>query len=89
MMTTTAIRRSLCAVLCTLALHAVPALAQEDGFTVRDIRIEGLGRITDGAVFNYLPVNIGDRMTLPRLQETLRAVYASGFTLLRVALNDA
>lgn len=79
MKTTTGIRRSFLVVLLALALHGPAALAQEDGFTVRDIRIEGLGRITDGAVFNYLPVNIGDRMTLPKLQETLRAVYASGF----------
>ncbi|MEM6638874.1 MAG: outer membrane protein assembly factor BamA [Pseudomonadota bacterium] len=56
-----------------------PACAQEDGFIVRDIRIEGLGRITDGAVFNYLPIDIGDRLTVSRLQETLRAVYQSGF----------
>ncbi|MFK7887051.1 MAG: outer membrane protein assembly factor BamA [Gammaproteobacteria bacterium] len=73
------IRSGLWAALVALSLQVTPAFAQEDGFTVRDIRIEGLGRITDGAVFNYLPVNIGDRMTLSKLQETLRAVYASGF----------
>ena len=32
-------------------------------FTVGDIRIEGLQRISEGTVFNYLPVNIGDHST--------------------------
>ena len=62
-----------------LITSGVPARAQDGPFIVRDIRIEGLGRITDGAVFNYLPIDIGDQMTLSKLQETLRAVYASGF----------
>ena len=46
---------------------------------VRDIRIEGLRRISEGTVFNYLPVNIGDRLDQQRLQEALRAVYATEF----------
>jgi outer membrane protein insertion porin family len=31
-----------------------------DDFIVKDIHIEGLQRISEGTVFNYLPVNIGD-----------------------------
>ncbi|MFK8016876.1 MAG: outer membrane protein assembly factor BamA [Gammaproteobacteria bacterium] len=72
-------RRSLPLVIVALVLTMAPAKAQQGGFVVRDIKIEGLGRITDGAVFNYLPIDIGDQMTLSKLQETLRAVYASGF----------
>jgi outer membrane protein insertion porin family len=55
--------------------------AQETGveFTVADIRVEGLQRITEGTVFNQLPVNIGDRVTAQRLREALRALNASGF----------
>ena len=37
----------------------VTALAQAD-FVVRDMRVEGLQRISEGTVFNYLPINIGD-----------------------------
>jgi outer membrane protein insertion porin family len=48
-------------------------------FTVGDIRIEGLQRISEGTVYNYLPVNIGDQMTPQRLREALRALYATGF----------
>jgi len=64
------------------ALLAVPAvLAQTESgeFTVGDIRIEGLQRITEGTVYNYLPVNIGDRMDQRRVDESLRALYATGF----------
>jgi outer membrane protein insertion porin family len=46
-------------------------------FVVGDIRIEGLLRITEGTVFNYLPVNIGDRLDTRRVSEAIRALYAS------------
>jgi outer membrane protein insertion porin family len=64
------------------ALFSVPAvLAQGDPteFTVGDIRIEGLQRISEGTVYNYLPVNIGDRLDHRRIEEALRALYATGF----------
>jgi len=64
------------------ALFAVPAvLAQGDSgaFTVGDIKIEGLQRISEGTVFNYLPVNIGDRFDPRRADEALRSLYATGF----------
>jgi outer membrane protein insertion porin family len=51
----------------------------QSSLVVRDIRVEGLQRISDGTVFNYLPVNIGDELNQQRLQEALRAVYATGF----------
>ena len=36
-------------------------------FVVGDIRVEGLQRISEGAVFNSLPVNIGDRIGTQRI----------------------
>ena len=59
-------------------LAAVPAYA-DDEFVVRDIRIEGLMRISEGTVFNYLPINIGDTLDQQQTQEALRAVFAAGF----------
>jgi outer membrane protein insertion porin family len=50
-----------------------------DDFVVHDIHIEGLQRISEGTVFNYLPVNIGDHMNASREREALRALYATGF----------
>ena len=63
------------------ALLAVPAVyAQDMGeFTVGQIEVVGLQRISEGTVFNYLPVNIGDRMTPQKTEEALRALYSTGF----------
>ncbi|MFI4865723.1 MAG: outer membrane protein assembly factor BamA [Steroidobacterales bacterium] len=72
------------ALLAALAWLAAPLLVlgqqSADGdFVVRDIHIEGLQRISEGTVFNYLPVNIGDHLTAAREREALRALYATGF----------
>jgi outer membrane protein insertion porin family len=48
-------------------------------FTVSDIHIEGLQRISEGTVYNYLPVNVGDRLTPQRVREAIRALYQTGF----------
>ncbi len=37
-----------------------PRLASAGQFVVGELRIEGLQRISEGTVFNYLPINIGD-----------------------------
>ena len=52
---------------------------RESRFTVGDIRVEGLQRVSEGTVYNYLPVNIGDEMGTQRLREAMRALYATGF----------
>ena len=62
-----------------LAVPAVMAQVEMGDFTVGEIRIEGLQRISEGTVYNYLPVNIGDRMDQRRVEESLRALYATGF----------
>lgn len=46
-----------------------------DTFVVRDMRVEGLQRISDGTVYNYLPVNIGDELGTRRIAEAIRALY--------------
>jgi outer membrane protein insertion porin family len=60
------------------ALQA-PLDAGPANFVVGDIRVEGLQRISEGTVFNYLPVNIGDRLDQQRIGEAMRALYATGF----------
>jgi outer membrane protein insertion porin family len=45
-------------------------------FVVRDMRVEGLQRISEGTVFNYLPINIGDTIDKVRIGEAIRALYA-------------
>jgi outer membrane protein insertion porin family len=48
-------------------------------FEVSAIRVEGLQRISEGTVFNALPVNIGDRIGAQRVREALRALNDTGF----------
>src|SRR4030081_1668843 len=72
------------AVLASVALitHCALALAQaanDSDFNVGDIRVEGLQRVSEGTVYNYLPVNIGDHLTGTRVREAIRASYATGF----------
>lgn len=63
-----------------LLAHAGVALGQGAGdFVVGDIRVEGLQRISEGTVYNYLPVNIGDRLDQRRVQEAIRALFSTGF----------
>src|ERR1700758_4287283 len=53
--------------------------ASEADFTVGDIKVEGLQRVSEGTVYNYLPVNIGDHLNAQRVREAIRALYATGF----------
>jgi len=57
-----------------LALLPLASLAADE-FVVRDMRVEGLQRISEGTVFNYLPINIGDRVDENRVGEAIRALY--------------
>ncbi len=73
-------RQAACALVCALTLVvASPAVAQRDEFTVRNFRVEGLQRIAEGTVYNYLPINIGDTVNPQRVREAIRAVFATGF----------
>ncbi|MDW8260686.1 MAG: outer membrane protein assembly factor BamA, partial [Gammaproteobacteria bacterium] len=66
-----------------LALASGAARAQlssnEAAFVVGDIRVQGLQRVSEGTVYNYLPVNVGDRLTPARVREAIRALYETGF----------
>jgi len=48
-------------------------------FTVSNIEVDGLQRVSPGTVYNYLPVNIGDHLTGQRVREAIRALYQTGF----------
>ena len=63
----------------TFAQALPPAPAPDTSFIVGNIRVEGLQRISEGTVYNYLPVNIGDRVTPQRVREAVRALYATNF----------
>ena len=59
-----------------VACLTLPVAALAVDFVVRDMRVEGLQRISEGTVFNYLPINVGDTVDEIRLQEAMRALYS-------------
>lgn len=53
--------------------------AQASSFIVEDIQVRGLQRISAGTVYNYLPVNIGERFAEEKQAEAVRALFNTGF----------
>ena len=70
-------RRILIILLCGL-FSIKPALAL-DAFIVSDIRVEGLQRISEGTVFNYLPIDANELLTASRARQAIRALFRTGF----------
>jgi outer membrane protein insertion porin family len=65
------VRKTLFALLILLPFTAMAA----GEFVVKDMRVEGLQRISEGTVFNYLPINIGDTVDSVRIGEAIRSLY--------------
>ncbi len=61
-----------------LMLFANVALAA-DPFIIYDIRVDGLQRISEGTVYNYLPLNVGDEVTPTNTRSAIRELYRTGF----------
>jgi len=79
MMTRPTLRRRLLSLALAAALTG-PVLAQNyEPFTVQDIRVDGLQRISAGTVFSYLPVERGDTLDRARSTEAIRALFKTGF----------
>ncbi len=62
-----------------IALWVSPAARAAESFVVRDIRVDGLQRISAGTVFNYLPVKVGETFDDARSAEAVRALFKTGF----------
>ncbi|WP_256858537.1 outer membrane protein assembly factor BamA [Solemya velum gill symbiont] len=48
-------------------------------FSIKDIRVEGLQRISAGTVFSYIPYEVGDRVDQNAPAEIIRSLYGTGF----------
>ena len=68
----------LCRVLLLTFFLSATAHAFEP-FLVKDIRVEGLQRITAGTVFNYLPVSIGQTIDTKDSIAAVKALFKTGF----------
>ena len=51
----------------------------QDAWVVRNFQVEGTQWISEGTVYNYLPINIGDTIDSQRTREAFRALYETGF----------
>jgi outer membrane protein insertion porin family len=48
-------------------------------FVVSDIKVNGLQRISEGTVFNYLPVTVGERFSLDNVGSAIKSLFKTGF----------
>ncbi|MEE4299759.1 MAG: outer membrane protein assembly factor BamA [Pseudomonadales bacterium] len=55
------------------------ACAHAETFTIGDIRVQGLQRVSAGTVFNLLNVNVGDTIDEIDGRSIIRALFASGY----------
>ena len=50
-----------------------------ESFEVKDIKLEGLQRISVGTVFNYLPIKPGDKIDKSEVRNAIRVLFKTGF----------
>ena len=50
-----------------------------ESFVVSDIKIEGLERLPDGTLLNYLPIQVGDPIDQKQVAFAIRELYKTGF----------
>lgn len=62
-----------------ISFALVRVVCAADAFVVKDIRLEGLERITAGTVFNYLPINVGDTLDGTQTAGAVRDLFKTGF----------
>jgi outer membrane protein insertion porin family len=55
------------------------SVKSDEEFIVSDIQVKGLQRISEGTVFNYLPVNVGERFSLSNVGPAIKALFKTGF----------
>lgn len=57
----------------------LPAASAFESFKVKDIKLEGLQRISVGTVFNYLPIKPGDKIDKAEIKNAIRVLFKTGF----------
>ena len=65
--------------LISILLLLLTSTAFADSFVIKDIRVEGLQRISAGTVFNLLAVKVGDEMSNKDAKSIIRALYKSKY----------
>lgn len=70
--------------LCINVLFAVSVIGTsivvaQESFLVSDVKVKGLQRISAGAIFNYLPVKVGDTFDPASSSDLIKELYKTGF----------
>ena len=73
------IRKKLAVVAYCASAWFSPVYAASQGFIVQDIKINGLKRVSEGTVLNYLPVQVGEEVNADSTPKIIRALYETGF----------
>ena len=67
-------------ILIIVLLNSVCAVfAHADSFTVAEIKLEGLQRLPDGTLLNYLPIAVGDPIDDDQVTYAVSELYKTGF----------
>ncbi len=64
---------------CLAGLIAAAPVAAQLPFVVQNFQVEGAQRISEGTIYNYLPLNIGDTVDEQVVREAIRGIYSTGF----------
>ncbi len=72
------IRKRLMLVACCASAW-VSTVSASQGFIVHDIKINGLKRVSEGTVLNYLPVQVGEEVNADSTPKIIRSLYETGF----------
>ena len=62
-----------------IILLLLSSTAYAESFVIKEIRVEGLQRLSAGTVFNYIPLKAGDEMTDNDAKSIIRALYKSKY----------
>ena len=62
-----------------IILLLLSSTAYAESFVIKEIRVEGLQRLSVGTVFNYIPLKAGDEMTDNDAKSVIRALYKSKY----------
>ncbi|NOR41802.1 MAG: hypothetical protein GQ572_00590, partial [Gammaproteobacteria bacterium] len=66
--------------LTVILLNSICVLtANADSFIVSEIKIEGLQRLPDGTLLNYLPIAVGDPIDDNQITYSISELYKTGF----------
>jgi len=65
--------------LLSICLLLASAFAQAASFTVEDLRVDGLQRVSAGSVFSAFPINIGDEVDDRDLAKASRSLFRTGY----------